>query len=228
MGLHEAKAQAWDSPFDYGEQALFYHPRNLPDPASQDFSVGVAEFAIPVLNASHGRAFFLFTSHRALRQTAEILKDRLDYPLLIQGSEPKSVLIDKFKSHGNAVLLGTASFWEGVDVRGSALSCVIIDKLPFASPGDPVMKARLESLRKRGENPFATFQIPRAVIALKQGVGRLIRDENDRGVFMLCDPRLLKRSYGRIFLDSLPAMKRTRDIAEVQAFFDAKQEAIAE
>ncbi len=228
LGLQEAKAQAWDSPFDYGEQALFYHPHNLPDPASQDFSAGVAEFAIPVLNASHGRAFFLFTSHRALRQTAEILKDRLDYPLLVQGSEPKSVLIDKFKSHGNAVLLGTASFWEGVDVRGSALSCVIIDKLPFASPGDPVMKARLESLRKRGENPFATFQIPMAVIALKQGVGRLIRDENDRGVFMLCDPRLLKRSYGRIFLDSLPAMKRTRDIADVQAFFDAKQEVIAE
>ena len=224
LGLNDAKLRSWSSPFDYPSQSVFYHPRKLPDPASPDFIQNVAESAIPVINSSRGRTFFLFTSHRALRQTAEILRDRLDYPLLVQGTQPKSVLIEKFKSHGNSVLLGTASFWEGVDVRGGALSCVIIDKLPFASPGDPVIKARLESLRKRGENPFETFQVPMAVIALKQGVGRLIRDENDRGVFMLCDPRLLKRSYGRIFLESLPAMRRTRELSEVQAFFDIEHE----
>lgn len=222
LGLNDTEVRSWGSPFDYSSKSVFYHPRNLPDPASPDYIRNVAETAIPVINASRGRTFFLFTSHRALRQTAEILRDKLDYPLLVQGAQPKSVLIDKFKSHGNSVLLGTASFWEGVDVRGGALSCVIIDKLPFASPGDPVMKARLESLRKRGENPFKSFQIPMAVIALKQGVGRLIRDENDRGVFMLCDPRLLKRSYGRTFLESLPAMRRTRDIEEVQSFFDVE------
>lgn len=224
MGLSDAKVQSWGSPFDYASQSIFYHPRKLPDPASPDFVSGVVQFVIPVINASRGRTFFLFTSHRALQQTAEILQDRLEYPMLVQGTQPKSVLIDKFKSHGNSVLLGTASFWEGVDVRGDALSCVIIDKLPFASPRDPVMKARLESLRKRGENPFQTFQIPMAVIALKQGVGRLIRDESDRGVFMLCDRRLLKRSYGQTFLDSLPAMRRTREITDVQAFFDSNYE----
>ncbi len=220
LGLKHACDGVWDSPFDFATQALFYHPRNLPDPTLPDYVNAVVETAIPVLNASRGRAFFLFTSHRALAQAAAILEARIQYPLLVQGSQPKAVLIERFKAHGNAILLGTSSFWEGVDVRGEALSCVIIDKLPFASPGDPVIQARLDGLRRRGENPFECFQLPMAVISLKQGAGRLIRDVDDRGVFMLCDPRLLKRSYGRVFLDSLPPMRRTRAIEEVESFFN--------
>lgn len=219
LGLEHAGDCVWDSPFDFETQALFYHPRKLPDPASPNFVNAVVEAAIPILNASKGRTFFLFTSHRALRQAAELLQSKIEYPLLVQGSQPKPFLIERFKEYGNAILLGTASFWEGVDVRGDALSCVIIDKLPFASPGDPVMKARLDSLRRRGENPFTGFQLPMAVLSLKQGVGRLIRDVNDRGVFMLCDPRLLKRPYGQVFLDSLPPMRRTRSIDDVELFF---------
>ncbi|MGH8476206.1 MAG: ATP-dependent DNA helicase [Methylococcales bacterium] len=219
LGLNEAGDGVWDSPFDFGTQALFYHPRGLPDPASENFVQDVVRIALPVLKASRGRAFFLFTSHRALAAAAGILETEIEYPLLIQGSQPKAILIEEFKAHGNAILLGTSSFWEGVDVRGEALSCVIIDKLPFASPGDPVTQARLDNLRRRGENAFETFQLPMAVIALKQGVGRLIRDCSDRGVFLLCDRRLLKRSYGQVFLDSLPPMRRTRAIEEVEAFF---------
>lgn len=162
----------------------------------------------------------MFTSHRALKQAAELLTHKLDYPLLIQGSHPKTLLLEKFKQQGNAILLGTSSFWEGIDVRGEALSCVIIDKLPFASPGDPVLKARLNAMEQQGRNPFFEYQLPAAVIALKQGIGRLIRDVDDRGVLMVCDPRLLKRSYGQLFLDSVPPMKRSRDIADVQAFFE--------
>ena len=220
LGLQDATTASWESPFDYRNQALFYHPRNLPEPASDDFVEKIVDVVMPVLEASRGRAFFLFTSHRALQEAKELLKNRLAYPLLVQGTEPKRVLIEAFKKQGNAVLLGTSSFWEGVDVRGAALSCVIIDKLPFASPGDPVLKARLDSLKQQGENPFASYQVPAAVIALKQGVGRLIRDITDRGVFVLCDCRLLKKSYGHQFLDSLPDMKRTRVIEDVQAFFD--------
>jgi ATP-dependent DNA helicase DinG len=219
LGLKEADTHAWDSPFDYAEQALFYHPRDLPDPNAPQFSQALTDAALPVLKASQGRAFFLFTSHRTLRETAELLEAQLEYPLLIQGEAPKSVLIERFKSLGSAVLMGSASFWEGVDVRGPALSCVIIDKLPFAAPGDPVLKARLDTLRRKGDNPFSSYQLPAAVIALKQGVGRLIRDIDDRGLFMLCDPRLLKRSYGRVFLESLPPMRRTRSLEDVQRFF---------
>ncbi|MGH8559545.1 MAG: ATP-dependent DNA helicase [Methylococcales bacterium] len=224
LGLEDARDRVWDSPFDFASQALFYHPRNLPDPTSSDYVNAVVRTAIPVLRASRGRAFFLFTSHRTLQQAAEILEPQIEYPMLIQGSQPKAILVEEFKARANAVLLGTASFWEGVDVRGEALSCVIIDKLPFASPGDPVMQARLDNLRRRGENPFDSFQLPMAVISLKQGVGRLIRDIKDRGVFMLCDPRLLKRSYGQVFLDSLPPMRRTRSIEEVEAFFKPRPE----
>ena len=181
------------------------------------------DFVVPVLQASQGRAFFLFTSHRALQQAAGLLKDKLSYPLLVQGSQPKSLLLQQFKSKGNAVLLGTASFWEGVDVRGEALSCVIIDKLPFSSPGDPVLKARLDAMTQQGRNPFFNYQLPNAVITLRQGIGRLIRDVTDRGVLMVCDPRLLKRSYGQIFLDSVPPMKRTRELADVKAFFNPEK-----
>jgi ATP-dependent DNA helicase DinG len=223
LGVVDAENARWDSPFDYASQSLFYHPKGLPKPENPDFTASIIEFVVPVLQASRGRAFFLFTSHRALKEAAELLADRVPYPLLIQGSRPKGILLDQFKATGNAVLLGTSSFWEGVDVRGEALSCVIIDKLPFASPGDPVLKARMEAMRRQGRNPFFEYQLPAAVIALRQGIGRLIRDVTDRGVLMVCDPRLLKRSYGQIFLDSVPAMQRTRDIADVQAFFEQEK-----
>ena len=226
LGLSSANSKSWESPFDYAHQSLFYHPKGLPQPNDPAFISAIIEFAVPVLQASKGRAFFLFTSHRVLKQAAELLEKRIDFPLLIQGSRPKALLLEEFKQAGNAVLLGTSSFWQGIDVRGEALSCVIIDKLPFASPGDPVLKARLEAMAQQGRNPFFEYQLPTAVIALRQGIGRLIRDVTDRGVLMVCDPRLLKKSYGQIFLDSVPAMKRTRDIEEVRAFFqDQSQDA---
>jgi ATP-dependent DNA helicase DinG len=223
LGIADAENACWDSPFDYASQSLFYNPKGLPKPENPDFTALIIDFVVPVLQASRGRAFFLFTSHRALKEAAELLADKVPYPLLIQGTRPKGVLLEQFKQTGNAVLLGTSSFWEGIDVRGEALSCVIIDKLPFASPGDPVLKARMEAMRRQGRNPFFEYQLPAAVIALRQGIGRLIRDVTDRGVLMVCDPRLLKRSYGQIFLDSVPAMRRTRDIAEVQAFFECEK-----
>jgi len=171
-----------------------------------------------VLAASGGRTFLLFTSHSALRVAARALED-CDYPLLVQGSAPRGELLAQFRSLGNAVLLGTSSFWEGVDVRGEALSCVIIDKLPFGSPGDPVLQARIEALRRQGINPFMAYQLPGAVITLKQGIGRLIRDHGDRGVLVLCDPRLRSKAYGRVFLNSLPAMPLTHRVADVEDFF---------
>jgi ATP-dependent DNA helicase DinG len=219
LGLNNVVSYRWESPFDYPQQALFYHPRGLPDANAFDFTEKIVEFAIPVLQASQGRAFFLFTSYKALNRAEELLKEKLDYPLLVQGSFPKTVLLERFKKDGNAILLGTSSFWEGVDVRGEALSCVIIDKLPFASPGDPVLKARLEAMKQQGRNPFFEYQLPTAAIALQQGVGRLIRGVDDKGVLMVCDPRLLKRGYGQMFLDSVPPMRRSREIADVVAFF---------
>ena len=220
LGLNEVASYSWGSPFDYPSQALFYHPRGLPQPNAPDAIERIIEFTLPVLKASQGRAFFLFTSYRALNRAAELLENNLDYPLLIQGSRPKALLLADFKRLGNAVLLGTSSFWEGVDVRGEALSCVIIDKLPFASPFEPVLKARLDFMKQQGRNGFFEYQVPATAIALRQGVGRLIRDVNDRGVLMVCDPRLLKRAYGQVFLDSLPDMCRSREISDVEAFFN--------
>jgi ATP-dependent DNA helicase DinG len=220
LGLTETPSYSWDSPFDFAAQSLFYHPKGLPKPTESDFTENIVEFALPVLKASQGRAFFLFTSHRALKIAADILADKIDYPLLVQGTRAKAVLLDQFKEKDNAILLATSSFWEGVDVRGDDLSCVIIDKLPFSSPGDPVLKARLDAMKKQGKNPFFEHQLPSAVIALRQGVGRLIRDVSDKGVLMVCDPRLLKRAYGQQFLDSMPPMARSRDIHDVEAFFD--------
>ena len=220
LGLHEATTRKWDSPFNFAEQALWFAPRGMPQPSDPGFTPAVIDLAVPILEASAGRAFLLFTSHRALREAAELLADRVDFPLLVQGSAPKTELLERFVEHGNAVLLGTASFWEGVDVRGDALSVVVIDKLPFASPGDPVLQARLEAIRRRGGNPFMQHQVPQAAIALKQGAGRLIRDASDRGVLVLCDPRLLKKGYGQTFLDAMPPFARTRDLDQVLAFFD--------
>jgi ATP-dependent DNA helicase DinG len=219
LGLEDADTACFDSPFDYAAQSLLYLPPGLPDPAQPDFTEAVVNTALPVLAASQGRAFLLFTSHRALRRAAELLHERLPYPLLVQGSASRTALLERFRALGNAVLLGTGSFWEGVDVRGEALSCVIIDKLPFAAPDDPVLRARAQALEDEGRNAFVEVQLPQAVIALKQGAGRLIRDEHDHGVLVLCDPRLTRKSYGRVFLASLPPMPRTQQLGEVEAFF---------
>lgn len=221
LGIEEAVTRRWDSPFDFERNALLYLPEGLPLPDDERYVEAVVEAAVPVIEASRGRAFFLFTSHRALGRAARLLEGRLDYPLLVQGSAPKTRLLDDFRALGNAVLLGTQSFWEGVDVRGPALSCVIIDKLPFTSPDDPVMQARMQALRDRGENPFVGYQLPNAVITLKQGIGRLIRDDRDKGLLMLCDPRLLSRPYGKVFLKSLPAMPRTRSPHEAVQYLAA-------
>ncbi|WP_456377562.1 ATP-dependent DNA helicase [Thiolapillus sp.] len=218
LGLVKAATACWGSPFDFSEQALWFVPRGLPEPSAPDYTQKVMELALPMLQASRGRAFLLFTSYRALNLAADWLQDKLEFPLLVQGSAPKAELLKQFVEHGNAILLGTSSFWEGVDVRGEALSLVIIDKLPFASPGDPVLKARLEAMRKNGGNPFMEYQVPQAAIALKQGAGRLIRDVMDRGVLVLCDPRLLRKSYGHTFLDAMPPFARTRDVNDALEF----------
>lgn len=222
LGLTDAITRQWASPFDFSRLALLYVPSTLPDPAESGYTTRVVEAAVPVIQASRGRAFLLFTSHRALREATALLKGKLDFPLLVQGSAPRAELLERFRSLGNAVLLGSASFWEGVDVRGPALSCVIIDRLPFASPGDPLMQARLEALRVAGKNPFMDYQLPQAVLSLKQGVGRLIRDTHDRGVLMLCDPRLFTKSYGKNFISSLPPMPLTRNMEDVTSFFAAE------
>jgi len=220
LGLDDPATLVQPSPFDWQRQALCYLPQGLPDPAARGFGAALIATLRPVLEASQGRAFLLFASHRALREAAEALRGG-PWPLFVQGEAPRASLLQRFRESGNGVLLGSASFREGVDVVGDALSVVVIDKLPFAAPDDPVYEARLDAIRRDGGNPFRDEQLPQAVIALKQGVGRLIRSETDRGVLVLCDPRLLSRGYGRMFLDSLPPLRRTRELAEVQAFFQA-------
>ena len=225
MGLEGAESAFWDSPFDYGKQALLYAPTGLPDPNNYAFTEAVVKAAFPVLKASGGRAFFLCTSLRAMRRTHELLTEQLeraglDFPLLIQGEGSKNELLERFRRLGNAILVGSQSFWEGVDVRGEALSLVVIDKLPFAPPDDPVLSARIERMKTEGKNAFMDYQLPRAVINVKQGAGRLIRDETDRGVLMICDPRLITKPYGKRVWRSLPPMKRTRALDDVLAFFE--------
>ena len=224
MGLLNAKTACWDSPFNYGEQALLYVPQNLPEPNSEGYTEAVVQAALPLIEASRGRAFLLFTSLRAMQRAHEILQAEFDrrgwdYPLLLQGEGSRNEMLSRFREHGNAVLLGSQSFWEGVDVRGEALSLVIIDKLPFAPPDDPVLAARIEQMKKQGRNAFMEYQLPRAIITLKQGAGRLIRDETDRGVLMICDPRIITKHYGKRIWQSLPPMKRTRDEAVAVGFF---------
>ncbi|GAB3105425.1 ATP-dependent DNA helicase [Lysobacter terrae] len=218
LGLHEPRTLLAPSPFDWPEQALCYLPTGLPDPSVRHYSDSLIDKLRPVLEASKGRAFLLFASHRALREAAELLRGG-PWPLFVQGEAPRPVLLERFRASGNGVLLGAASFREGVDVAGEALSVVIIDKLPFAAPDDPVFEARLEAIRRNGGNPFRDEQLPQAVIALKQGAGRLIRTESDRGVLVLCDPRISSKTYGKVFLDSLPPLPRTRRIEDVAAFF---------
>ena len=227
IGLDDPHTLSLQSPFDYARQALCYLPPPLPDPNARDYTDKVVEAVLPVLHASNGRAFLLFTSHRALRRAAELLQDKCPWPLFVQGTAPRPRLLEEFRASGHGVLLGAASFWEGVDVAGEALSVVVIDKLPFAAPDDPVLMARLQALEQSGINPFMGWQVPNAVIALKQGAGRLIRDVRDRGVLVLCDPRLIGKGYGRLFLASLPPMPRTRELADVQAFFDTAAAATA-
>ncbi len=230
MGLADAESACWDSPFDYGRQAVLYVPQGLPDPNSFDYTEAVVKAAFPVVQASGGRAFFLCTSLRAMRRTRDLLAEQLEragleFPLLMQGEGGKNELLDRFRRLGNAILVGSQSFWEGVDVRGEALSLVVIDKLPFAPPDDPVLSARIERMKEDGRNAFMEYQLPRAVINVKQGAGRLIRDETDRGVLMICDPRLITKPYGKRVWRSLPPMKRTRELGEVLAFFgDAGRE----
>jgi ATP-dependent DNA helicase DinG len=223
MGLHDARTACWGSPFDYGSQALLYLPRNLPDPNSEEHTRAVVKASLPVIRASGGRAFLLFTTLRAMRLAHQLLREEFDraglpFSLMLQGQGPRSDLLERFRALGNAVLVGSASFWEGVDVRGEALSLVVIDKLPFAPPDDPVLAARLDSLERAGGNPFLHYQLPQAAIALKQGAGRLIRDEADRGVLVICDPRLTTKPYGRRILASLPPMKLVRELDEAVLF----------
>ena len=224
MGLLGARTACWDSPFNYQEQALLYVPQDMPEPNSPGYTEAVIQAALPLIEASKGRAFLLFTSLRAMQRAYEILQAEFDrknlkYPLMIQGEGSRNELLSKFRDHGNAVLLGSQSFWEGVDVRGEALSLVVIDKLPFAPPDDPVLAARIAQITKQGRNAFMEYQLPRTVINLKQGAGRLIRDESDRGVLMICDPRLISKHYGKRIWQSLPPFKRTRDASEAVAFF---------
>ena len=224
LGLGEPDSNCWHSPFDYGEQAVLYAPLGMPDPNAFHYTEAAVDAAFPVLRAAGGGAFFLCTSLRAMRRTHELLQARLadeglDMPLLVQGEGSKNELLERFRRLGNAVLVGSQSFWEGVDVRGEALSLVVIDKIPFAPPDDPVLSARIEQMKREGRNAFMEYQLPRAVISIKQGAGRLIRDERDRGVLMICDPRLIAKPYGRRVWQSLPPMKRTRELSVVLEFF---------
>ena len=225
LGLEDSPARAWASPFDYANQGLLYVPSHLPDPNAQGYTAAVVEAALPLIRAAGGRTFLLCTTLRAVKIAAEELRqafarEELDFPLLVQGDGTRSDLLDRFRRLGNAVLVGSQSFWEGVDVRGRALSLVVIDKLPFAPPDDPVLAARLEVLAELGGNPFMDYQLPSAVITLKQGAGRLIRDETDRGLLMICDPRLISKPYGRRIWQSLPPFRRTRLLDEAVQFFD--------
>jgi ATP-dependent DNA helicase DinG len=224
MGLTEAQTKSWESPFNYAENSLLYVPRDMPEPNTPTYTQAVVAAALPALEASAGRAFMLFTSLRAMREGYDLLKEAfarrgLEYPLMMQGEGSRTELLERFRRLGNAVLVGSQSFWEGVDVRGEALSLVVIDKLPFAAPDDPLLAARIEKINRDGGNAFVEYQLPQAVITLKQGAGRLIRDETDRGVLMICDPRLFSKGYGKRILRSLPAMKGTRKVEDVVAFF---------
>jgi len=231
MGLGGEPAKTWPSPFDYEQQGLLYVPTGLPDPNAIGYTDAVVDCALPVIEAAGGRTFFLCTTIRAVKHVAERLRkefsDRgLAYPLFVQGERGRTELLDSFRSAGNAVLVGSQSFWEGVDVRGDALSLVIIDKLPFAPPDDPVLAARIDVMEKQGKNGFMHHTLPEAIINLKQGAGRLIRDETDRGVLMICDPRLISKSYGKRVWQSLPPFKRTRVQADVLAFFKPEPEPV--
>ncbi|MBC3875011.1 ATP-dependent DNA helicase [Undibacterium flavidum] len=225
MGLWDEPARTWPSPFNYAEQGILYVPDGMPQPNSREYTDAVVDAALPVIEAAGGRTFLLCTTNKAVKHCAERLKEEfarrgLDFPLFVQGDAGRTELLDRFRASGNGVLIGSQSFWEGVDVRGEALSLVVIDKLPFAPPDDPVLAARIEAMEKKGLNGFVHHQLPEAIINLKQGAGRLIRDETDRGVLMICDPRLISKPYGKRIWQSLPAFSRTRELPVVLKFFE--------
>jgi ATP-dependent DNA helicase DinG len=230
LGLDKERSLTLPSPFDYAKQGLLYVPRNMPAPQSPQFTEAVVHEALPLIEAAGGRTFLLCTTLRAVQKASDMLYELfaergLNLPLLVQGQASRTELLDRFRQLGNAVLVGSQSFWEGVDVRGEALSLVIIDKLPFAPPDDPVLAARMEVLQKKGLSPFAVHQLPHAVITLKQGAGRLIRSESDRGVLAICDTRLVEKPYGRQIWQSLPPFTRTREADTVIRFLEGLRKA---
>ena len=221
LGIRSAEEIRLASEFDFTRQAILYLPPRMPDPRSDAFATAASREVIEILKATRGRAFVLFTSYATLRAVQAMAEMALDYPIFVQGSAPRSRLLNQFRATPNAVLFATSSFWQGVDVVGEALSCVIVDKLPFASPGDPITAARIEAIRAQGGDPFAEYQVPLAILTLQQGLGRLIRHRRDRGVLAVLDPRLRTKGYGRRFIDSLPAAPIVTDLARVDAFFSA-------
>jgi len=220
LGLRNPRTLVVEGAFDYARQALLYLPRNLPDPRNGAFTRKAADEISQLIRMTRGRAFVLFTSYSQMRAVHDLVSFEVDYPTLLQGTAPRSVLLDEFRSTPHAVLFATASFWQGVDVPGEQLSCVIIDKLPFAVPSDPVVAARITAIRQDGGNPFFEYQVPQAALSLKQGFGRLIRSRSDRGVLALLDPRIAKQRYGRVFLESLPPYRLTSELEDVERFFD--------
>jgi len=220
LGLQNPRTLMVDGQFDYYNQALLYVPQHLPDPRSPAFTRAAADEIIAILNHSRGRAFVLFTSYQQMNLIYDRVSFEIEYPTLLQGTGPRSALLEEFRSTKNAVLFATSSFWQGVDVQGEQLSCVIVDKLPFAVPSDPVVEARVNALREVGGNPFYEYQIPQAALALKQGFGRLIRSRSDRGVLAILDNRITRQRYGQVFFDSLPDYRFTTSLSEVEAFFN--------
>jgi ATP-dependent DNA helicase DinG len=220
LGISSARELVVPGHFDYQKQALFYIPMSLPDPRADGFVKAASEEVVRILKASRGRAFVLFTSYQQMRLIHDQVSFAIEYPTLLQGTGPKTALLEEFRSTPHCVLFATASFWQGVDVPGEQLSCVIIDKLPFAVPSDPVVEARIRNIREAQGEPFYEYQVPEAVIALKQGFGRLIRNRKDRGVLALLDNRISRQRYGQVFFDSLPDYAYTNDIAEVERFFN--------
>jgi ATP-dependent DNA helicase DinG len=219
LGIAGADEIQLPSEFDYARQALLYLPPRMPDPRSPDFSMAAARQVVELLKRSRGRAFVLFTSYSSLRAVQAVAEMALNYPMLVQGSAPRSQLLRQFRETPNCVLFATSSFWQGVDVVGEALSCVIVDKLPFASPADPITAARIEAIRARGGEPFDEYQVPLAILALQQGLGRLIRHRKDRGVLAILDPRMRTKGYGRRFIASVPPAPVVHDLDAVEGFF---------
>ena len=225
LGLKKSRTQYLQSPFNYSENAFLYVPKEIPDPKDELFNLVLVKKALPLIRAAKGRAFILATSLKSMEEIGALLKDefeknKIDYPVITQGEGPKNDLLNQFKKHGNAVLIGSLSFWEGIDVRGPTLSLVIIDKLPFQSPGDPVFESKIKLLTEEGTNAFMSMQLPEAIIRLKQGVGRLIRDDHDKGVMVICDRRIIEKSYGMKIWKSLPSFKRTRSESAVINFLE--------